>query len=394
MPVEASAIDGGGAGSAPWTDRKRHLWMLGVLVPVLPVSGWLLADVTGLGLFWWWGPIFVFGIIPLLDVVVGNDSENPPEELIDQLQNDRYYRVLTFLYIPAQFASLIFAAYAWANFDLSTVDKVGLAFTVGAVNGIAINTAHELGHRHEKLEQRLSILTLAPTIYGHFFVEHNRGHHTHVATPNDPASSRMGESFYRFLPRTMVGSVVSAWKLESKRLERTGYPTFSPHNTLFRAWGLSVVLFVGLCVAFGVGILPFLLLQAFYGASLLEVVNYLEHYGLLRAQREDGRYVRCMPEHSWNSNILTSNLFLYQLQRHSDHHAYPTRRYQSLRHYDDVPQLPGGYASMIPLAYVPPLWRRIMDRRVVEHYDGDVTRAHIHPPARERVLAQWGASAG
>jgi len=151
------------------------------------------------------------------------------------------------------------------------------------------------------------------------------------------------------------------------------------------------VLFGALTAVFGLAVLPWLLVQAVFGFSLLEVVNYLEHYGLLRDKREDGRYVRTAPRHSWNSNNVSSNVLLYHLQRHSDHHAHPLRRYQALRHFDEAPELPSGYASMIVLAVLPPLWRRVMDPRVLAHYGGDVTRANIHPPKREHVLRRYGS---
>ena len=138
--------------------------------------------------------------------------------------------------------------------------------------------------------------------------------------------------------------------------------------------------------------LPYLLLQAVLGFSLLEVVNYLEHYGLLRGKKEDGRYERCLPLHSWNSNNVASNVLLYHLQRHSDHHANPNRRYQALRHVDEAPQLPTGYAGMIVLAWFPPLWRRVMDRRLLDHYEGDLDRANIQPRAKRRVLARYGSA--
>jgi alkane 1-monooxygenase len=155
---------------------------------------------------------------------------------------------------------------------------------------------------------------------------------------------------------------------------------------------MTVVLFAGLAIGFGAVVLPYLLIQAVLGFSLLEVVNYLEHYGLLRQHREDGRYERTRPEHSWNSNNVASNILLYHLQRHSDHHANPIRRYQALRHMEDAPQLPTGYAGMILVAIVPPLWRRVMDRRLLDHYGGDITRANIHPPARKRLLKRYGVS--
>jgi alkane 1-monooxygenase len=142
---------------------------------------------------------------------------------------------------------------------------------------------------------------------------------------------------------------------------------------------------------YGPRIVPFLVVQALFGLSLLEVVNYLEHYGLLRQKNEQGRYERCAPRHSWNSNHVASNVLLYQLERHSDHHAHPTRRYQTLRHFDESPQLPSGYGLMLGLAYLPPVWRRVMDKRVLDVYDGDVTRANIQPRKRAALLARYGA---
>jgi alkane 1-monooxygenase len=236
----------------------------------------------------------------------------------------------------------------------------------------------------------LSKIALAQTGYGHFFIEHNRGHHVRVATPEDPASARLGESFWEFLPRTVAGSVRSAWRLERVRLDRLGKGVWTLHNDVLSAWALTLALFAVLVAVFGAGVLPWLVVQAVFGFSLLEVVNYLEHYGLLRQKKEDGRYERCLPEHSWNSNNVASNVLLYHLQRHSDHHANPTRRYQALRHVNEAPQLPTGYAGMIVLAWFPPLWRRVMDPRLLDHYEGDVTRCNIHPRKLGRVLERYG----
>jgi alkane 1-monooxygenase len=273
------------------------------------------------------------------------------------------------------------------------VDKLGLAATTAMVAGIAINTAHELGHKKEHLERWFARVALAPTGYGHFFIEHNRGHHVRVATPEDPASSRLGETFWRFLPRTVIGSLRNSWRLERTRLHRMGKPTLSPRNDVLNAWSMTVVLWAVLLGVFGLGIWPYLLIQAVFGFCLLEAVNYLEHYGLRRQQLPSGRWERVSPRHSWNNNNVTTNLFLYHLQRHSDHHANPTRRYQALRHFEESPQLPSGYAAMVLLCYFPPLWRRVMDRRVLAHYSGDVTLANIHPPKRAKVLARYAEPA-
>jgi alkane 1-monooxygenase len=160
---------------------------------------------------------------------------------------------------------------------------------------------------------------------------------------------------------------------------------------MLNAWAMSVVFYGILIAVFGLALIPYILISAVFGLMLLEAVNYLEHYGLLRQKVASGRYEVCTHEHSWNSDHLVTNLFLYHLQRHSDHHANPTRRYQTLRSMEGAPNLPSGYASMIALTYFPPLWRRIMDHRVLEHYDGDITRVNIHPRVRDKVLAKYGA---
>ncbi|MGF0226297.1 fatty acid desaturase [Dietzia cercidiphylli] len=392
-----------------WTDAKRYLWLLGLI----PAMGLFLSmpfviGFNGLGLGWaataaWFLlPVLVYVAIPLGDLAVGADGQNPPDEVMDRLEADPFYRWCTYLYIPFQYASLIVACYLWTAQDLSWLGydgglgiaaSIGVAWTVAITGGIGINTAHELGHKIAGSEKWLSKVALATTGYGHFFIEHNRGHHARVATPEDPASSRFGESFWAFLPRSVVGSARSAWHLESERLGRLGKSPWTIRNDNLNAWLMTVVLFGGLIAVFGWEVAPWLLVQAVFGFSLLEVVNYLEHYGLKRQKTSAGRYQRCRPEHSWNSDHLVTNIFLYHLQRHSDHHANPMRRYQVLRSFEQAPQLPSGYATMMVLAYVPPLWRKVMDKRVLAHYDGDITRANIQPSKREKILARHGVDA-
>jgi alkane 1-monooxygenase len=374
-----------------WRDGKRYLWLIGAVVPLFLFAGWGLVNVTGLGVFWWIGPIFIYGIIPLLDLAIGSDPTNPPDDIIAWLEQDRYYRWVTYAFLPMQFVALFVGFWLLAEHGgLSLVDKLGLTFTLGTLNGVAINTAHELGHKKEHLERWVAKIALAPSCYGHFFIEHNRGHHVRVATPDDPASSRLGESFWAFWPRTVWGSLRNGWRVERSRLRRMGRHTLSPRNDILNAWAMSVVLWAVLIALFGIGIVPYLVIQAIFAFSLLEAVNYLEHYGLRRQELPNGRWERVSPRHSWNNNNVTTNLFLYHLQRHSDHHANPTRRYQALRHYDEAPQLPSGYATMVLLCYLPPLWRRVMDRRVLAHYGGDVTLANVHPRKRAKVVAKYG----
>jgi alkane 1-monooxygenase len=282
--------------------------------------------------------------------------------------------------------------YLVARADLSTIDRVGIAISIGCIGGIGINTAHELGHKKEANERWLSKIALAQSFYGHFYIEHNRGHHVRVATPEDPASARVGESFYQFWPRTVGGSLRSAWNLERKRIGRRRQHPFRLSNDVLNAWLMSAVLWGALIAWLGVGITPYLLVQAVVGFSLLEVVNYMEHYGMLRQKvgvGERQRYERVDPSHSWNSNNIATNVLLYHLQRHSDHHANPTRRYQSLRDYQESPVLPTGYAGMIVLAIVPAVWRRVMDPRVLAHFDGDLSRANLSPRKRDKILAAY-----
>jgi alkane 1-monooxygenase len=378
-----------------WRDGKRYLWLLGAVVPGFLFAGWGLVNVTGLGLFWWMGPLFVYLVIPFLDIFFGDDPSNPPEEIVAWLDQDRYYRWVTYAFLPLQLIAFFTGFWLMTRHGgLPIIDRIGIAVTLGSLNGVAINTAHELGHKKEHLERWFARIALAPSAYGHFFIEHNRGHHVRVATPEDPASSRLGESFWAFWPRTVGGSLRNSWRLERTRLRRMDKRVLSLRNDVLNAWAMTVVLWAAVVILFGVGTLPYLVLQGVFAFSLLEAVNYLEHYGLVRQQLPNGRWERVDPRHSWNNNHVVTNLFLYQLQRHSDHHANPTRRYQALRHFEESPQLPSGYATMIVLCYFPPLWRRVMDPRVLAHYGGDVTLANIHPRKRAKVLARYGAGVG
>jgi alkane 1-monooxygenase len=375
--------------TAPWADGKRYLWLLSPLLPGLALMILGLAYYTGLWSLAWLAPALLYVVIPLADWLIGVDNSNPPESAVAHLEKDGYYRAIVFAYVPLQFAVTIACAWAVATQGLAWWEYVPLVFAAGTINGIAINTAHELGHKKDGLERWLAKLTLAPVAYGHFYVEHNKGHHKNVATPDDPASSKMGEPFWAFLPRTVIGSLRSAWHIEKERLNRKGSSVLSLENENLQAWAMTVVLFGALTLWLGWIALPFLLLQAFFGASLLEVINYIEHYGLARQKEPNGRWERCTPAHSWNSNNVVTNLFLYQLQRHSDHHANPTRRFQALRHFDESPQLPSGYATMLIPAYIPWLWFRQMDPLVVKHYRGDLTKASLYPPKRDKLLKKW-----
>src|SRR4051812_42968777 len=251
-----------------WRDPKKYVWPLALLVPLLPFIAYVSWRSTGGAAWTWWiAPLAVFGVIPVIDLLLRDDRDNPPEEMARQLQQQRYYRWITYLYLPAQYGALVLCCGIWVHGGLTLAGRAGLAVTVGIVDGIAINTAHELGHKRESVERWLSKVALAPTAYGHFYVEHNRGHHTRVATFEDPASSRIGETFWRFWPRTVLGSLLSAWRMESRRFTVRGRSPWTPRNEVLHAWLMTAVLFAALVAVFGPGVLPFLAAQAVLGFS-------------------------------------------------------------------------------------------------------------------------------
>lgn len=361
---------------ATYTDRKRYLWSLSVLFPLAPALTIAAFVQTGQGWVLWIPPVLLYLVAPALDLLLGQDEHNPPEEVVPQLEADRYYRILTYLTVPGHFITLAAGAWFIASAPASWVDYLGVTLSVGLVSGLAINTGHELGHKQTRLEQWLARIVLAIPGYGHFTVEHNGGHHTEVATPEDSASARYGENIYRFATREIPGGVRRAWRLETRRLERLGKSALGPGNTILQSYLLTAVIYLALSLALGPAVLTWLLLHAAIAWWQLTSANYIEHYGLLRQRQANGRYEPCKPVHSWNANHLFSNLLLFHLERHSDHHAHATRRYQSLRNFDDLPSLPSGYFGMFLVAYIPPLWRMIMHPRLMAHVDNDLSRVN------------------
>lgn len=379
--------------AAQWKDPKRLLWPLAVLTPGLPLL--TLSHLhPSVGPFGWWLPFAgTLILVPVVDRLFGSDASNPPDSAARSLRASAYYRWCTYLFVPLQYLSLVWACAQWANPALSWADRTGLALAVGWVGALGLNAGHELGHTSETAERRLGKVALAQVAYGHFYVAHNRGHHLHVATPGDPSSARLGEGFWRFLPRVVAGRVTGGWRIEARRLARRGRTPWSARNDVLNSWAPTVALYAALGLAFGPRVLPYLALQAAFGICVLETIAYIEHYGLLRRRRPDGRYERPAHRHSWNSDAIVSSVLLFQSQRHSDHHVHPLRPYPVLRYADEAPRMPTGFVSMILLAWLPPLWRRVMDPKVVAHYDGDVTLANLHPPARDRLLARHGTVA-
>jgi alkane 1-monooxygenase len=378
----------------PYRDRKRPVWLLSMAVPLLAAAGPLLYLASPAAWTLWLPVLLVYVGLPIADLVVGEDRSNPPESAMAELDADPYYRVIAWLMVPLLWIAFIFAAWFVARHALPWHGALAVTIATGVVGGFCINIGHELGHKRGAFERWLAKLVLAPTGYGHFHVEHNRGHHRDVATPEDPASSRLGESIYAFLVREMPGALRRAWRLECERMHALGRSRFSLHNDIVQTTLITLGLWTALTAWLGVGVLPFLIAASFWANFQLTSANYIEHYGIARRRLPNGRYEPCKPEHSWNSNHLVSNWALFHLQRHSDHHAHATRRYQCLRHFDEAPQLPTGYFGMFLLAYVPPLWFRVMDPRLVAMVGRDPARINVQPAQLDRLLRAFGLDPG
>ncbi len=377
----------------PWRDPKRRAWLLSLAVPLGIAAGPLVWTQWPHDGVLWLPVAFTYLVAPALDWLLGTDRGNPPESAVPALEADRYYRAITWALVPLLWVAFVGAAWFSQRSGIGLSGQLALVMTTGAVGGFCINLGHELGHKPGRFERWLARLVLAPTAYGHFTIEHNRGHHRDVATPEDPASARMGESIWRFVRREMPGAWRRAWALESARLRAEGRPVRSRHNEILQPALLTVLLWAALVAWLGWSVLPFLLATSLWANFQLTSANYVEHYGLLRVRGPDGRIERCQPRHSWNSNHLFSNWATFHLQRHSDHHAHPQRRYQSLRHFDEAPQLPSGYFGMFPLAYVPPLWFAVMDERLLASVGRDPSRINFEPSRRERLLVRHGLAA-
>ncbi len=342
------------------------------ILPGLLVTGFYMG-----GPWLWAIHIFVFILVPVLDEVAGKDRHNVSKEAFGQEMKRRYYRMVTYMWVYVQLMVMGWCFYIVATHSLSLVEWTALTSGAALVTGgIGITVAHELGHKASRLQQFYAKVLLMMVGYMHFLIEHNRGHHVRVATPEDPASSRKGESFYAFWPRSVFGGYQSAWKLESERLKKKRVGFFTLENQML-IYTLSPVIFVAFILVIGYlimgewhwEILIFYMIQAFLAFTLLELVNYIEHYGMQRARLPNGRYEPVTPLHSWNASQSASNFLLFQLQRHSDHHAYAYKPYQVLDHHEESPQLPAGYSAMLMVALIPPWWFKLMDSRLEKWQD-------------------------
>lgn len=305
-----------------------------------------------------------------MDLLVGRDPSNPSDDMMPKLNKEWLYTFYLFLCLPLYIATLVFGAHVFTyNEHLTPLGQFGWALSIGSVGSIlAVTAGHELVHRSNRLESTVGGILYSLVCYGNFKIEHVRGHHVNVATPHDNSTAKFGQSLYAFIPRAVYRNIRDAWKLEAERLARAGYGPLNIRNEMIWWTSLSVLAAAAFYVGFGMQGTIFFLVSSAWAFLVLETANYVQHYGLRRNQNPDGSYESIKKEHSWNSNFVLSNLSMFQLQRHSHHHANAKVPYQSLRHYDDCPQLPAGYPLMMLISCVPPLWRRIMDPRVKALY--------------------------
>lgn len=340
-------------------------YLLAFMLPVLSGVSFYM------GGLWYLAPvIFVFGILTVLDQVIGLNTMNIPENMVATVGEEYFYRLLTYCWTFIQMAFVIGCMY-WVSLGKVNAwyEWIGFVLSCSLVTGgIGITVAHELGHKKSRLEKLYSKILLMSVCYMHFYIEHNKGHHVHVATPHDPATARKDEHFFKFWVRCVFNSYIHAWQIENESWRRKNQSPINLKNEMIWFTVLPILFCVSLTIFFSrlhheiIWSIPvFFFSQSVLAFTMLELVNYIEHYGIVRKQQENGRYERVNPLHSWNASHKLSNYFLFQLQRHSDHHFNAIKRYQVLNHFDESPQLPFGYPTMILIALVPPLWFSIMN---------------------------------
>ncbi|MBN8499735.1 MAG: alkane 1-monooxygenase [Sphingomonadales bacterium] len=323
-------------------------------------------------------PVVFFGIVPILDFLIGERRLE-----IDNLENDPFFDVLLYLQAPLHLSIFIGAIHMAVTQDLPLWARIVAVAGFGLINGQCALIGHEFAHKTGRAKRIAAQMVLAVVGMGHFLLEHVRGHHIQVATPEDCASARLDESIYAFALRDMPGEVSGGLRREASRLALTGTRALSVHNRILQSYAVTALIAFALVIVLGPLVLPWIVLHHLFAWFTLTLVTYIEHYGLLRAMGANGRREPVQRVHTWNTDAMISNMLLLNVQRHSDHHARPMRPYQSLLDEAGGPRLPTGYFGMMVLAFVPPLWRRVMNPRTIAAVSGNCERLHIlGPPSR------------
>jgi len=313
-----------------------------------------------------WFPLFLaWFLIPLVELFIKSDTKNMESAEEELAKADKTYDIILYLIVPLQFIALYFFMKNINDSSLTWYDITGRIMVMGLMCGVfGINVGHELGHRVNVFEQTLAKMLLLTSLYMHFFIEHNKGHHKRVATKEDPSSARYGEWVFTFYFRTIILSYLSAWKIANADVKKKNRAVFSFYNEMIQFHLIQIAFVAIIFFVFGWQVTLYFLAAALIGILLLETVNYIEHYGLQRKILDDGKYERAMPVHSWNSDHVIGRLFLFELSRHSDHHYMASRKYQILRHHDNSPQMPTGYPGMMILSLMPPVWFWVMNKKI------------------------------
>lgn len=320
---------------------------------------------TNTGWLCWLAVVYAWIFIPLAELFIQPNEANLTAAEEEFAKQNKLYDYILYLIVLVQIPTLFFFLHQMQQSFLTTVDVVARVLTMGLLCGtFGINVGHELGHRINKFEQWLAKASLLTSLYTHFFIEHNKGHHKHVATKQDPSSARKGEMIYLFYFRTIVFTYINAWKIANEETKKKGKPAFSIYNEMLQLQLLQIIFIASIYLVFDLQGLVYFLLAAFNGILLLETVNYIEHYGLSRKEIGEGKFERALPTHSWNSNHIIGRLMLFELSRHSDHHYLASRKYQILRHHNHAPQMPTGYPGMMLLSLIPPLWFFVMHKQM------------------------------
>jgi len=330
---------------------------------IIYVLAWL--SFAGTGWLTWTPVLYAWIFMPTLELFISPDNKNLGAAEEELAKNDRLYDYMLYMIVALQFAALYFYLTSMKTPGLLWWEVAGRTWSMGLLCGsFGINVAHELGHRTKKYDQVFSKALLLTSLYMHFYIEHNKGHHKNVATPQDPASARYNEPVYTFYLRSVFYSYISAWKIANSEMKKQELPVLHWKNEMLQAQIIQLLFVTAIVLMFGWLITFYFLKAALIGFLMLETVNYIEHYGLQRKQRADGNYERAMPQHSWNSNHILGRLMLFELSRHSDHHYLASRKYQVLQHHDDAPQLPTGYPGSMILSLFPPLWFYVMNKKI------------------------------
>ncbi|MFC4722845.1 alkane 1-monooxygenase [Geojedonia litorea] len=310
-------------------------------------------------------PIFAFAVIPFLEMMLPIDNKNLKPGVVESKLKNKLFDWLLYLNLPLVYGILYYGLTLSISENFTTVEFLGLIFSVGIVIGVnGINVAHELGHRQGTKERFCGKALLLPALYMHFYIEHNFGHHLHAATKEDPATARYNQTVYSFWITSVFRQYVNAWRIQNKLLRIKQNSFFSVKNDMFWYLVIQTLFLLSVLNVFGMMGLLFTIASAVIGFLLLETVNYIEHYGLLRLKTSSGRYERVGEKHSWNSNHIIGRIVLYELTRHSDHHYKSSKKYQVLNCHEESPQMPFGYPTSMVLAFIPPLWFAIMNKRI------------------------------